>query len=36
VDGDGATARISGTSDKPIHLVRRDGRWKIAGFSFPG
>jgi hypothetical protein len=35
VHGDRATARVAGVSitQHPIRLVRREGRWKIAGLS---
>ena len=36
LDGDTATAQISGVSRKPIGLVHGDGGWKISGFTFPG
>jgi hypothetical protein len=36
VDGDTATARIAGVSNKPIRLAHAGGGWKITSFSFTG
>jgi hypothetical protein len=35
IDGDHATVTIAGVSGRPFPLVRRDGGWKISGFSLP-